>query len=230
MELIPAILTIIVIDLVLSGDNAVVIGMAAHRLEPKQRRLAILFGGGAAIVLRISLTAVAALLLQIPILRIVGGVLLVWIGFKLLKEEEESHEGVKVAASMRDAIVTILIADFIMSTDNVLGVAAASHGDIGLLLFGLIFSMAILMFMGSLVAEMVNRFWWLAYVGSAVIVWTGATMVFEDPLVHERVGSIGPVAEHAIAAVVTLMTLSFAHWFHRMRGSSSKAAEGTTGS
>jgi YjbE family integral membrane protein len=217
VEFISAVLSIVLIDLVLSGDNAVVIGMAAHRLDPQRRKMAILFGGGAAILLRISLTAIAALLLQIPVLRIVGGLLLIWIAVRLLQEEEESHDGVKVASSMREAIVTILVADFIMSTDNVLGVAGASHGEISLLLFGLVLSMAILMFMGSLVANMVNRFWWLAYVGSAVIAWTGATMVFEDPIVHEYLKGIGTLGEYSIDALITIATLAFAHWFHRMR-------------
>src|SRR5262249_41664764 len=158
MQFLSAILRIVVIDLVLSGDNAVVIGMAAHRLEPKQRRTAILFGGAAAIVLRISLTAIAALLMQISGLRLIGGLLLIWIGFKLLAQEEESHEGIKVAASMKDAIITILVADFIMSLDNVLAVAGASEGNLGLLLFGLILSMAILMFVGNLVADLINKF------------------------------------------------------------------------
>src|SRR5205823_13914265 len=113
-----------------------VIGMAAHRLPPRQRRLAILFGGGAAIVLRIALTAVAALLLTIPGLRAIGGLLLLWIAFKLLKEEEEGAEGARTAETFRSAVLTILLADVVMSLDNVLGVAAASNGDLRLLLFG----------------------------------------------------------------------------------------------
>jgi YjbE family integral membrane protein len=218
MEFFSSVLSIILIDLVLSGDNAVVIGLAAHRLPLQQRKMAILLGGGAAIVLRMGLTAVAALLLQIPILQLVGGLLLLWIAVRLLAAEEESHEGIKAAASLRQAIVTILVADFIMSTDNVLGVAGASHGDVGLLLFGLVLSMAILMFMGSLVANVVNRIWWLAYVGSAVIAWTGVTMIFEDSVVHQHLGWLGDLAEHSIAAAVTIATLLFAHWFHRVRG------------
>src|SRR5690242_15619481 len=101
MHFASAIIQIMIIDLVLSGDNAVVIGMAAHRLPRQQRRLAIIFGGAAAIVLSIGLTVVAALLMQLQGLRLIGGVLLLWIGFKLLKEEEEAAEGVKVAASVR---------------------------------------------------------------------------------------------------------------------------------
>lgn len=217
MDLLSSIFKIVLIDLVLSGDNAVVIGMAAHRLPPRQRKFAILFGGGAAIVLRIALTMIAALLLQISGLQLLGGALLIWIGFKLLKEEEESHEGMKVAASMREAIFTILIADFIMSTDNVLGVAGASNGSLKLLFFGLIFSMAILMWMGSIVANLINRFWWLSYVGAAVITWTGATMIFEDPYVVRHVRWLNPSMTYGTSAVITIAVPAFAHWFHRVR-------------
>jgi YjbE family integral membrane protein len=218
MVFLYSVLRIIVIDLVLSGDNAVVIGMAAHRLPPQQRKMAILFGGAAAIVLRITLTAIAALLLRISGLQLVGGALLIWIAFKLLKEEEESKEGIKVAASMREAVITILVADFIMSLDNVLGVAGASNGDLTLLLFGLIFSMVILMFMGNLVANLINKFWWLSYVGAAVIAWTGALMVFEDPFVIKRAEWLSRPIAYTSAAVITIGVTVFAHWFHRMRG------------
>jgi YjbE family integral membrane protein len=213
-----SLIRIVIIDLVLSGDNAVVIGMAAHRLPPQQRRQAIIIGGGAAIGLRMLLTAIAALLLQIPGLQLVGGVLLIWIAFKLLKEEEESHEGIKVAGTMREAIITILVADFVMSTDNVLGVAGASEGHIGLLLFGLVFSMAILMWMGSLVANLINRFIWLSYVGAAVIAWTGALMVFEDPVVLDRAAWLTRPVAYASASIITIAVTAFAHWFHRVRG------------
>jgi YjbE family integral membrane protein len=217
MHFLANILRIVIIDLALSGDNAVVIGMAAHRLPPKQRKTAIIIGGTAAIGLRIILTIIASLLLLIPGLELVGGLLLIWIGFKLLKEEEESHEGFKIASSMKEAVITILVADFIMSTDNVLGVAGASEGHIGLLLFGLILSMAILMFMGNLVAEMLNQFWWLAYLGSAVIVWTGAVMFMKDPLITRYLSFLLVVDAHVYAAIVTVLTLLSAHWYHRVR-------------
>src|SRR6185436_5087096 len=113
MGFLYSILRIVIVDLVLSGDNAVVIGMAAHRLPPRQRKQAILIGGAAAIALRIVLTAIAALLLTIPGLQFAGGLLLLWIAFKLLKEEEESQEGIRVAAGMRDAVLTILLADLV---------------------------------------------------------------------------------------------------------------------
>jgi YjbE family integral membrane protein len=180
--------------------------------------MAIVFGGIVATVLRVILTAVAAMLLQISGLQILGGALLVWIAFKLLKEEEESKEGIKVAATMREAIITILMADFIMSMDNVLGVAAASEGNLKLLLFGLILSMAIVMWMGSIVATLINRFWWLSYGGAAVIAWTGAVMMFEDPFVLRRAEWLNSSVVYTSAALITIGITVFAHWFHRMRG------------
>jgi YjbE family integral membrane protein len=218
MHFLYSILGIIIIDLVLSGDNAVVIGMAAHRLPTPQRKQAIIIGGGAAIVLRIALTAMAALLLEIPGLQLAGGLLLIWIAFKLLKENEESQDGVKVAGSLGEAIFTILIADFVMSADNVLAVAGASQGSVVLLLFGLIVSMAILMLMGSVVASLINRFFWLSYVGAAVIAWTGALMVFKDPLVLTRAVWLSRPIAYGSAAITTVGVTAFAHWFHRVRG------------
>src|SRR5919198_606588 len=133
MDSLSTVLSIVVIDLVLSGDNAVIIGLAAHRLPPRQRRIAILVGGAAAIGLRIALTAAAAMFLSLPALKAIGGLLLLWIAFKLLRQEQEDADQPHMANTMRGAILTILVADFVMSLDNVLGVAAASQGEIGLL-------------------------------------------------------------------------------------------------
>ena len=217
MNFVWQVLRIVLIDLVLSGDNAVVIGMAAHRLPRVQRKRAILIGGGAAIVLRIALTAVASFLLTFQGLQVLGGLLLIWIGFKLLRQEEETHEGIRAAASMSGAIVTILIADFVMSLDNVLGVAGASQGSTELLIFGLILSMTILMFLGNLVANLINRLWWLAYIGSGVIAWTGGLMIFEDKFVLNRWPQYHGTPAYAFAGLITIGTLGFAHWFHRIR-------------
>jgi YjbE family integral membrane protein len=214
LDLLSSGLIIILIDLVLSGDNAVVIGMAAHRLPPRQRRVAILFGAGAAVVLRIALTAIATLLLQLPWIRLIGGALLLWIGFKLLKEEEEQHEGTAGSEGFLEAIATIIVADVVMSVDNILGVAAAANGDFGLLIFGLVLSMAIMMIGGSLIASMIDRFWWLAYVGSAVIAWTGADMMFEDAAVESVLGHATTMT-NAIEAAITAAVLGGAHYVHR---------------
>ena len=216
VELIAAGVSIVLINLVLSGDNAVVIGMAAHRLPRHQRRMAIVLGSGAAIVLRVILTAVATILLQLAWIRLVGGALLLWIGYKLLEEEEEVHEGAGRAEGFYEAISTIIVADFVMSVDNILGVAAAAHGDLALLIFGLAFSMVVVMVGGSLIASMLDRFWWLAYLGSAVIAWTGAEMMFEDSVVEDVLGEPGTTTM-ILVAVITMAVLGAAHYFHRHR-------------
>ena len=116
---------------------------------------------------------------------------------------------------MKEAILTILVADFVMSTDNVLGVAGASQGNVALLMFGLILSMLILLWFGSIVANLLNRFVWLSYAGTAVIAWTGALMIFEDPLVVQRVSWLTKPLEYAAAALITLAVTASAHFFHR---------------
>jgi YjbE family integral membrane protein len=224
-DLIPRVLQIVLIDLVLSGDNAVVIGMAAHPLPKRQRRIAILVGGGAALLLRVGLTATAALLLGLPALKAIGGILLLWIAFRLLEADGGSDEEARVAHSMRGAIATILLADFVMSLDNVLGVAAASGGDIVLLMFGLVVSMAIVMFGGGLFAGLIDRLWWLAYAGALVIAWTGVDMLQEDDLVAAQAGSLPPLVRPVFSAVVSLVVVAVAHRVHRYRPASRQSAQ-----
>jgi YjbE family integral membrane protein len=175
--------------------------MAAHRLPEHQRRTAITIGAGLAIVLRVALTAVAAWLLSIPFLKLGGGVMLAWVAFKLLKEEEEAYEGTGGSESLREAVQTIVIADFVMSLDNILSVAAAAQGSTAMLIFGLALSMAIMMFAGSLVAKTLDKFWWLAYAGSAVIGWIAGEMILTDAYAGLHLEKLGIVAVHAGAHV-----------------------------
>ncbi|MGI9148244.1 MAG: TerC family protein [Chloroflexota bacterium] len=214
-ELVSRAVQIILINLVLSADNAVVIGMAAHPLPPGQRRLAIVFGGGLAVLLRVVLTGIAAWLLGVPSLKAVGGLLLLWIAFKLLEREDETRaDAARAGSSLRGAIATILVADLVMSLDNVLGVAAASGGDIALLVFGLLVSMAIVMLGGGLFADLIDRLWWLAYLGAAVIAWTGSKMIQEDALIDGLTSFPLPV-EVAVNVVITAATVGLAHYVHR---------------
>jgi YjbE family integral membrane protein len=201
-----ALLTIIAIDLVLSGDNAVVIGMAARRLAPEQRRKAIIWGGAGAVVLRVAFTILAALLLHIPLLQAVGGMLLLWIAFKLLRPEGAAHEVVQQANSLAGAIRTIIVADAVMSLDNMLAVGGASHGNIWLLLFGLGLSIPILLLGSSVIARLIGRYPWLNYAGAAILVYTAMEMFFNDDIVHDNFNVSDPVEYGLIAAVVTLVT------------------------
>lgn len=223
MELVSRVLSIVVINLVLSGDNAVLIGMAAQPLPRRQRRVAVLVGGGAAIALRICLTGVAAFLLGLPALKAIGGLLLLWIAFKLLDAQDEHASGPRQAHTLRGAVMTILLADIIMSLDNVLGVAAASNGDFSLLIFGLGVSMAIVMLGGSVFADLIDRLWWLAYLGAAVIAWTGADMVQDDSLLHAA-GEVPFALRLVINALVSLVVVSVAHRVYRRPQASRRSA------
>lgn len=184
-ESLTAILSIIIIDLVLSGDNAVVIGMAARSLSPENRRRAIIFGGAGAIGLRILFTALATILLGIPYLQAIGGVLLVYIAFKLLKPQG-GHGEIKEAGTLREAIQTIVLADVVMSLDNILAVAGAAHGNIQLLMFGLLLSIPIILFGSELVARLLGRFPAFLYIGAFVLVHAAVAMILHDPNFADR--------------------------------------------
>jgi len=194
------VLQIIGIDLVLSGDNAVVIAMAAHRLPPKQRKLAFLFGAGGAIVLRIIATIAVSLLLKVPLLLFFGGAVLTWIAFQLLLEEEEAEHHVGPAESLGHAIRTIMVADFIMSLDNMLAVAGAGREHPALIVFGLLFSIVIIMSGGAVIANMMNKYPALILIGAGVLAWTAGTMIVEDPMLRDRVLFREPAQVIALSA------------------------------
>ncbi len=180
-------LNITLIDIALSGDNAIVIGMAAASLPRERRRLAILVGGGLAVILRIALTSVATLLMLVPYLSAAGGLVLVWIAYRLLKPKGETERGPKEAASLRQAIALIVTADFMMSLDNVIAVAGSAHGSIFLLVAGLLISMPLLMTAGGLVSTLIDKARWLLYAGAAAISFTASRMIFEDEALARRI-------------------------------------------
>ena len=186
-QFVTSVLQILVIDVVLSGDNAVVIAMAAHRLPEKQRRTAILCGAAGAIVLRVLFTWVLAQLLGVPLLRFGGGVVLVWIAIKLLLDEgeESGDHKVREASSLFQSIWIIIMADFVMSLDNMLAVGGASEGHASLILFGLVMSIAIIMTCSVVIARLMNRFPVLVVLGAAVLAWTSAEMILQDAKVAE---------------------------------------------
>lgn len=225
-DFLAKVLSIIVIDLVLSGDNAVVIGMAARRLSPEQRRRAIIIGGGGAVVLRMIFTALAALLLGIPFLQAAGGLLLLWIAFKLLRPEEEGAH-ISEAGSLSQAIKTIVLADVVMSLDNILAVGGAAHGHLGLLLFGLAFSIPLLLLGSELVARVLGRLPILVYVGVIVLVITAVGMILEDEIVHDL--HAFATWETALITVVVSAIIVFLGWRAQRQASSIPATSSTTG-
>jgi YjbE family integral membrane protein len=201
-----AVLSIIVIDLVLSGDNAVVIGMAARRLSPENRRRAILLGGLGAVGLRMVFTVAAALLLDVPFLQAAGGVLLLYIAYRLIQPQHHTLH-VNEADSLRQAIRTIILADVVMSLDNILAVGAAAHGHLGLLLFGLALSIPILLLGSELVARLLGRLPILNFVGAFILILTSIRMILEDDIIHDyyEASTYALIGLTALASVVIFL-------------------------
>jgi YjbE family integral membrane protein len=181
--------SIVLANIVLSGDNAVVIAMAARTLKPEQQQKAIVWGSAAAIVMRIVLTVVAIKLLAMPFLKVLGAVLLVYIGVDLLKGESEGGDAhSKQIHGLLAAIRTILIADLVMSLDNVLAVAAAANGNVPLLVLGLIVSIPLIVFGATLLTKVMERFPIIITIGAAMLGFLAGEMLLTDPAVTAQFG------------------------------------------
>jgi YjbE family integral membrane protein len=191
-QFLSALFAIIVIDLVLAGDNAIVIALAARKLPTELRNKAIVWGTVGAIAVRAAMSLAVVALLKIPGLQAAGGLLLVWIAYKLLAPGDE-HESQGVArmqiTSFWAAIRTIVIADTVMGLDNVLGVAGAAQGSFLLVILGLLISVPIMVWGSSLILRMVDRFPVIIYVGAGVLAWTAAVMLVNEPLVEDWISA-----------------------------------------
>ncbi|MGM0875797.1 MAG: TerC family protein [Bacillota bacterium] len=176
MEFLTALLSIIVIDLVLAGDNAILIGLAARNLPKHQQKKVILWGSLGAIVIRIIATLAVVWLLEIPGLHLVGGLLLVIIAYKLLVDDND-HSDVKAGDNFLAAIRTVIIADALMGLDNVLAVAGASHGNILLVVLGLLISIPVVMWGSTIILKWIDRYPIIVTIGSAILAWTASKMI-----------------------------------------------------
>jgi YjbE family integral membrane protein len=175
-----ALLAIVVIDLVLAGDNAIVIGLAARNLPKAQQKKVIVWGTVGAIAIRSLLTLAVVWLLMIPGLLLLGGLLLIWIAYKLLVEKKE-HGNVAAGASLWAAIKTIMIADTVMGLDNVLAIAGAAHGEFLLVLLGLLVSVPIVIWGSTVILKWVERYPSIMYIGAGVLAWTSSKMIVDEP-------------------------------------------------
>ena len=201
-------------NIVLSGDNAVVIALAARSLPPKQQKQAVIFGSGAAIVLRIVLTLVAVALLALPWLKLIGSVLLLWIGVKLLVPEE-GGEDLDVGDSMVSAIRTILIADLVMSLDNVIAVAAAAEGSVTLLVIGLAISIPLVIFGATLLIKLMERFPVIITIGAALIGFVAGEMAWEDQAIAEFTSHFAKWFKYLLAVASALFVVALGKWLAR---------------
>jgi len=184
MEFLTGLLTVIAIDLVLAGDNAILIGLAARKLPVHQQKKVILWGAVGAIIIRTIATLAVVWLLEIPGLHLVGGLLLVIIAYKLLVDDDK-HDDIKAGESFWAAIRTIIIADALMGLDNVLAVAGAAHGDILLVILGLLVSVPVVMWGSTLILKWIERFPVIITIGSGILAWTASKMIVGEPYLNE---------------------------------------------
>jgi len=217
-----ALFQIILINIVLSGDNAVVIALACRSLPPHQQKKAIVFGSVGAIVLRVVLTFFAVMLLKQPYLKVVGAALLLWIGVGLLKGDD-GDEGLESSSNMFAAIKTIVIADLVMSLDNVIGVAAAAKGDLLLLVIGLVISIPLIIFGSQVLLKLMSRFPIIITLGAALLGWVAGEMLMSDPAVVALVGH-NPVLEKVVAAVGAVLVVVVGKWLASRAGEAGEHA------
>ena len=214
---------IMMINIMLSGDNAVVIAMASRALPPKQQKQAILFGSFGAIFLRIVLTFFAVMLLALPWLKLVGGLLLLYIGVKMLiPDDEEKH--LDGHTKLWSAIKTIIVADFIMSLDNVLGVAAAAKGNLVLLVIGLAISIPLIIYGSTLLLKLMNRYPIIITIGGGILGWVAGEMAVTDPVLASWVEANAHWMHEAVPAAGAAFVIVLGKWLAARKAGGAKAA------
>jgi YjbE family integral membrane protein len=226
-----AILQIILIDILLGGDNAVIIALACRKLPPRQRRLGVIWGAAGAIALRVILITVAVALLQVPLLKLVGGVLLLWIGVKLLAPADDGHHHANLHASdkLLAAIKTIIVADFVMSLDNVVAIAGvAEHADpghrTGLIVFGLLVSVPFIVFGAQIILRLLDRFPVIVTAGAALLGWIAGGLIAGDPMLEAALPS--KATAHYVASVAgALLVVAVGRWLAHRRGATGSPAQ-----
>jgi len=218
---------IILIDILLGGDNAVVIALACRGLPPKQRKLGIIYGTAGAIVLRVILIAFALALLAVPYLKIVGAVLLVWIGVKLLvPHDEDAHANISPSDKLWGAVKTVIIADLVMSVDNVIAIAGAAQGagdhQLPLVIFGLLVSIPIIVAGSQIVLKLMDRFPMIITFGGMLLGWIAGQMAYTDPVLRGIVPA-DKTFEYAAAAAGALLVLAAGKVIQARRRTAPKA-------
>ncbi|MDY0272411.1 MAG: TerC family protein [Advenella sp.] len=225
-----AVFQIILIDILLGGDNAVVIALACRNLPKKQRMQGILWGTAGAIGLRVVLIAFALTLLSIPFLKIVGALLLVWVGVKLLIPEDDAHGNIEGGTSIMAAIKTIIIADFVMSLDNVIAIAGAAQTanpdhQIGLVVFGLIVSVPIIIWGSTIVLKLIDKFPMVVTFGAALLGWIAGGMLLTDIFIVERIGEPSGTMKLAAEVIGALTIVLLGKFFASRKKSTAINAE-----
>jgi YjbE family integral membrane protein len=205
---------IMLLNLVLSGDNAIVIAMAARNLPPVHQKKAILWGTLGAIIMRIIMTLIVVWLLKIPGLKLLGGLALIWIAIQLVNSGDEADDHGKAGATFWDAMKTIIIADAVMGLDNVLAVAAAAGGDLMLIFIGLMLSIPIVVFGSTIVLKIMTKYPIVIWIGVALLGWTAGLMIWEENVIASFIAPFKAM-HYPFLIAVTLLTLGIAYMMHK---------------
>ena len=204
-----------VLNMLLSGDNAVVIALAVRALPARQRLLGQLGGTLGAVVLRLLFVGVISMLLRVPLLRLVGGLLLLWIGYRLVRPVDEDAGGSRHGASFWESVWIIVVADITMSLDNVLAVAAAARGDMVLVGLGIAMSVPIVVWGSGVLAGLMNRYPWIIWAGGGLLGYVAGDMMLEDPLLAGWLGPVAPSLEYPVPGALAVALTGIGWWMAR---------------
>ena len=228
-----AVAQIIMIDILLGGDNAVVIALACRRLPEAQRAKGIFWGVVGAIAVRIVLIFFAVQLLALPWLKLLGALLLLWIGVKLLlPEDDDAHEGMAASDNLWGAVRTVIVADVVMSLDNVIAVAGAAHGDMALVVFGILVSVPIIVWGSRFVLKLMDRFPMIITLGGMLLGWIAGTMVLSDPALVSpdtlawmpKIAPVGDALKYGAGVAGALLVLALGKWMLARQQSAAPAS------
>jgi YjbE family integral membrane protein len=220
-------LGIVLIDISLAGDNALVIALAVRDLPPRQQLAGRLWGTLGAVGLRVVFIAVVSFLLRIPLLRLVGGLALIWIAVRLVRPGHMDHAGTRHGTSLREAIWIIVVADVTMSLDNVLGVAAAARGDMVLVVFGIALSLPLVVWGSGFLARLMARHEWVIWLGGGVLGYVAGEMITDDPMVQRSLGTGAAAADVWLSIVLAAAVTSLGWWLARSAPVHPRRREGT---
>jgi len=204
-----------VLNLLLSGDNALVIALAVRTLPKRKRMLGQMWGALGAVVLRLVFVAIVSVLLKIPFLQFVGGLLLVWIAVKLVRPDTGGDGEVRHGASLWEAVWIIIVADVTMSLDNVLAIAAAAHGDLLLVMFGIGLSLPIVIWGAGILALLMNRYAWIVWLGGGLLGFVAGEMIMEDPMLVRALGGAAGALRWPVSLGIAAVITAIGCWLAR---------------
>jgi len=217
------VLGIIVIDLTLAGDNALVIALAVRTLPKRQQFWGRIWGTAGAVGLRLLFITVATILLKIPFLQLVGGLLLLWIAFKLVRQQSGAEGHVRQGSSLRESVWIIIVADAVMSLDNVLAVAAAAHGDLTLVVFGIALSLPIVVWGSGILAALMNRFVWIIWLGGGILGYVAGEMILKERHLERLIDPANPA--HDLLPILPAVTIVALGWWFSIQNGRKKVPE-----